>query len=119
MLQVAELLLCLVQLFHGLQQLCLRLLQPFDTLWGASAAGDSCPHRLGTGDMSLSQYLLEGPLLGEAGAAGGLGSQGAVALGGGDTDLPGVRCALDDASPDSSHAPVGTGLIRGWVLPAL
>lgn len=81
--------------------------------------GDSCPHCPGTGDMcSPPGYLLERPLLGEAGAAGGLGCQGTVALGGGDTDLPCMCCPLDDAPPDSGHAPVGTGVAQARVLPA-
>lgn len=81
-------------------------------------AGDSCPHHPGTGDMSSSRYLLECPLLGQAGAAGGLGGQGAVGVGGGDPDVPGVCCPLYDTFPDSGHAPVGTGLTQGRVLPA-
>lgn len=85
--------------------------------------GTSCPHCPGAGDVSLPRYLLEHPLLRQAGSPGGLHSKGTVALRGGDTDLPSVRGPLYDTLPDSHRASVGvkTGqgthlMTPGWLL---
>lgn len=66
-----------------------------------------CPHPVPGRGCALSPYLFEHPLLGQAGGLGGLSGEAAVALGGVDAGLPGIRGPLDDALPDSEDAPAG------------